>query len=275
MYMASYRYLLLRVATRYCSGGDDRKKKKDKNYEICDDDDQVTSVDLLSVSAVHQHHKNSVVRIVLAGGMVELYAGAVSARLVMQRYPGLCLARPDVFKRPRESLVRSRERLLPGHKFYLVPWSTMTKLIRHNHINNNLDDQAASAGFHIADHRRLRSQLDEGKDQADHLLIEDHEDQYNYGDGFDGLSICSAKDFYVSKEKWGECFLKRLEMTCTDDAGPRRHHQQQEQHELKQKQKQKKPFVFNPPIKSSPVRSRAGVLAGWKPPLSPVKELSP
>ncbi|CAL9121836.1 unnamed protein product [Musa textilis] len=55
-------------------------------------------------------------------------------------------------------------------------------------------------------------------------------------------SICSAKDFYVSKETWAECFLKRFEKGA-------------------EKQKQNKPFT--PPFKK--VKQQIGTLGGWKP----------
>lgn len=186
----------------------------------------MVSMDLHSVSAIHQQHKDSVVRIVLAGGIVELYSGAVPASLVMGRHPGLCLARPEVFKRPRESLVGPNERLLPGQKFYLIPRSTIMKLRRKNPCR-------------LGDGDAKETVVDKVKGGEVDRVSEEF--------------VCSAKDFYVSKEKWSDCFAQRL-----DTGGA--------------EQQVQKPFA--PPIKML-VRSRLGLLGGWKPSLASVEELSP
>ncbi|CAL9096211.1 unnamed protein product [Musa acuminata var. zebrina] len=218
--MAPYRSFF--HITRYCSGRDGERKKNGEDREV------VVSIDFISLSgAVHRQQKNSVVRVVLAGGMVELYAGAVSAQLVMEKYPGLCLTRPDVFRRPHESLVSPKERLLPGQKFYLVPRSTVKKL-RQNIPNGPEEGLGAAA--------------------VEEVSVRDAEEREELSDE----SVCSAKDFYVSKETWAECFLKRFEKGA-------------EQH------KQNKPFT--PPFKK--VKQQIGTLGGWKPSLSSVKELSP
>jgi hypothetical protein len=73
--------------------------------------------------------KESVVRVVLSSGVVEVYPCVVPARAVVSRHPpGLCLARPDVFRNPHGAVLRPDEPLFPGHKFLLVPWSTVDKL---------------------------------------------------------------------------------------------------------------------------------------------------
>ncbi|RWW14557.1 hypothetical protein GW17_00021669 [Ensete ventricosum] len=222
--MAPYRSFF--HITRYCSGGDGERKKNGEDREV------VVSADFKSVSAAgHRQHNNSVVRVVLAGRMVELYAGAVSAQLVMEKYPGLCLTRPDVFRRPHESLVSPKERLLPGQKFYLVPRSTVMKL-RQNIPNGPEEEE--EEGLRAA--------------AVEEVSVREAKEREELSDE----SVCSAKDFYVSKETWAECFLKRSEKGA-------------EQH------KQNKPFT--PPFKK--VKQQVGTLGGWKPSLSSVKELSP
>ncbi|EHA8587587.1 hypothetical protein COCNU_scaffold002699G000010 [Cocos nucifera] len=159
-----------------CCCNKEAKRKKDTG------DAEVVSMDLHSVSAVHQQLKDSMVRIVLAGGIVELYSSAVPAYLVMEKHPGLCLARPEVFKKPHESLVGPKERLLPGQKFYLIPRSTVTKLRRKNP-------------------GRLRD-----GDAKETVL-----DEVEGGEGgVSEESVCSAKDIYVSK-KWSDCFANMFE----------------------------------------------------------------
>ncbi|XP_072965788.1 uncharacterized protein [Typha angustifolia] len=187
--------------------------------------DEAVSVELSTVSSVYQKEKDSVVRIVLAGGIVELYSGAVLAYSVMKKYPGLCLARPEVFKRPHVSIVSAKEKLLPGQKFYLIPKTTVKKLERKVPNGSNVGDSEVRA-----------------KEVVSTMVPKEEEEGEEDGVQSDD-SICSAKDFYVSNEKWSACFLKRL---------ARRDQQQQEQ---------KKKNAFMPPMKSV-IRSRKGILSG-------------
>ncbi|KAG1327436.1 hypothetical protein COCNU_01G013700 [Cocos nucifera] len=69
-------------------------------------------------------------RIVHAGGFTERYYMAVPAIGIMEKYPRAVLARPDVFRRPWDSLVQPEEILIPGEKVYLVPRGTIRKLRR-------------------------------------------------------------------------------------------------------------------------------------------------
>ncbi|XVE78289.1 hypothetical protein DITRI_Ditri13aG0132800 [Diplodiscus trichospermus] len=78
----------------------------------------------------HVQETSSALKIVHVGGVVECYYMAIPAVNIMEKYPTLILARPQVFWRPWDSLVRSDEILTPGEKFYLVPRSTVRKLRR-------------------------------------------------------------------------------------------------------------------------------------------------
>ncbi|KAK1267933.1 hypothetical protein QJS04_geneDACA006737 [Acorus gramineus] len=71
---------------------------------------------------------SSTVRIIHAGGLIEYYYMAVPAAKVLEKYPSSCLARPNVFRSPCESIVRPDEILTPGHKYYVVPRRTVRKL---------------------------------------------------------------------------------------------------------------------------------------------------
>ena len=73
---------------------------------------------------------SSALKIVHAGGIVECYYMAIPAVNIMKKYPSFILARPEVFRRPWYSLVRSDEILTPGEKFYVVPRHTVRKLRR-------------------------------------------------------------------------------------------------------------------------------------------------
>ncbi|OVA20800.1 Protein of unknown function DUF4228 [Macleaya cordata] len=167
--------------------------------------------------------KDLYVRIVRKGGFVDLYRYAVSASQVMEKYPGMCVTRPEVFKRPHESLVQPEEKLQPGQKFYLVPRSTIQKLKRKFPEMLQVEE---STGM------RLEEELSGSKMVA----VEDED--------FSAESI-SAKDFFVSPERWSRSVLRRS------------------------RQEVKKPFV--PPIKGA--RMWQGL--AWEPSLPTVKELSP
>ncbi|KAJ6810503.1 uncharacterized protein M6B38_156685 [Iris pallida] len=127
-------------------------------------------------------NKGTKVRIVLASGMVEVYDGVTPASTVMEKYPGLCLTRPDVFKRPHDSLVGRKEMLLPGQKFYLVPETTMKK-VRENYLTKTKRGEAA-------DSNKKEERKCDGETAQQH--------------------ICSAKDFYTSNDKWTLCCRRRL-----------------------------------------------------------------
>ncbi|KAK6242148.1 hypothetical protein SCA6_007537 [Theobroma cacao] len=70
------------------------------------------------------------VRIVHAGGREELYQNAVPVSHLMEKYPGMCIARPEVFNNPHESLLWPKDSLLPGQKYYIIPSTTALKLKR-------------------------------------------------------------------------------------------------------------------------------------------------
>lgn len=72
--------------------------------------------------------KDMFVRIIHPGGREELYPSAFPAFQLLEKYPGKCIARPEVFKNPHESLLWPEEKLLPGQKYYIVPSSTVKKL---------------------------------------------------------------------------------------------------------------------------------------------------
>ncbi|KAF3445289.1 hypothetical protein FNV43_RR14984 [Rhamnella rubrinervis] len=69
-------------------------------------------------------------KIVHAGGFVESYYTAVSAAKVMEKYPSFLLTKPEVFRRPWDSVVRPDEILTPGEKYFVVPCRTVKKLRR-------------------------------------------------------------------------------------------------------------------------------------------------
>ncbi|KAL5998255.1 hypothetical protein ACLOJK_009193 [Asimina triloba] len=115
--------------------------------------------------------KESSVRIIHAGGVVELYELAIRAADVMYKYPKMLIARPEVFQRPHDSIVRQDEVLIPGQKFYLVPQTTIKKLKKKHAQKLTVagerktvdggddfsDETVCSADYHVRNEPRPRS----------------------------------------------------------------------------------------------------------------------
>lgn len=77
-----------------------------------------------------QKSHNIFVRIVHAGGKQELYEHEIFASMLMEKYPGMCVARPEVFKHPNQSVLWPEERLLPGHKYIIISFKHVGKIKR-------------------------------------------------------------------------------------------------------------------------------------------------
>lgn len=120
--------------------------------------------------------KCSIVRIIHAGGREELYQNEVPASQLMWKYPTMRVARPEVFTNPHESLLRPEEKLLPGHKYFLIPSTTAQKLKRKYSVKVTARDIVAG-----------KEEIPDAKTVVSNELEE---------------RTCFAKDVYVSKEKW-------------------------------------------------------------------------
>ncbi|PIN17387.1 hypothetical protein CDL12_09957 [Handroanthus impetiginosus] len=188
---------------------------------VLDNKSKVQSQDETLSLSVSAQLKDVTVRIVHAGGRIEMYQNAILASTLIQRYPGMCIARPDVFKCPHESLLSGDDMLLPGHKYFVIRSTTVEKLKRRHSWKGRVNEPAER------DERILKSRE-----------IEDVRDV------LPDKSVCSAKDFFVSKENWSNFVLKK----CV---------------------KEKTPFV--PPIQ----RPRLWKEPEWEPSLTSIQELSP
>ena len=69
------------------------------------------------------------VRIVHAGGQEELYQNSVPVSHLMEKYPGMCIARPEVFKNPHRSLLWREDSLFawPEVLHYPIHYSPKTE----------------------------------------------------------------------------------------------------------------------------------------------------
>lgn len=120
--------------------------------------------------------KEICVRVVHAGGREDLYRNPVAVSHLMKKYPGMSVARPEVFKNPYEAVLSATAMLLPGQKYYLVPVTTLKKLKKKHSAKKN--KSTAKKGQTVA------------PDESDD-------------------SVCSAKDYYVSKERWSRRLVKK------------------------------------------------------------------
>ncbi|KAH6763246.1 hypothetical protein C2S52_020679 [Perilla frutescens var. hirtella] len=78
--------------------------------------------------SVSKQLRDVTVRIVHAGGRIEMFETAVPAAKLIRRYPGMCIARPDVFRHPHEAVLSADDVLLPGNKYFVVRCTTVEKL---------------------------------------------------------------------------------------------------------------------------------------------------
>ncbi|PIA47539.1 hypothetical protein AQUCO_01400290v1 [Aquilegia coerulea] len=90
---------------------------------------------------------SSALKIIHVGGLVEFYYMAVPAVKIMDKYPSFLLARPEIFRRPWDSLVHPEEILMPGQRFFVVPRRTVKKLQRRirQPISSNFSTESSSS----------------------------------------------------------------------------------------------------------------------------------
>ncbi|XP_044945929.1 uncharacterized protein LOC123395066 [Hordeum vulgare subsp. vulgare] len=154
----------------------------------------------LSASSGSTWPADSVVRVVLWSGIVEVYAGVVLACAVVGNHPpGLCLAHPDVFRNPHGATVRPLEPLFPGQKVLLLPETTVRKLQR--------DIPEGSVGAN-PDH-------DDGRDEEE-AAASSSDDADMSSSSWSGEEReatperCCARDYFVNQEWWAEWQFKRM-----------------------------------------------------------------
>jgi hypothetical protein len=81
-----------------------------------------------SRSAARSKH----VKLVFPGGHVELLDRPTLAAEVMAQHPRFCVARPDVFREPVGAVAAPDTVLQIGHKYYVVPSSTVRRLLKYS-----------------------------------------------------------------------------------------------------------------------------------------------
>ncbi|KAL2666682.1 hypothetical protein AAZV13_01G024200 [Glycine max] len=164
--------------------------------------------------------KELYVRVVHQGGQQEVYHHAFPASKLTAKYPGMCVARAQVFMAPHQAVLRPEEHLLLGHKYVVISCTDVEKLKRKH-------PQQCKTKEHngVVTSEKVNAEKDVCQGGED---VEVH---------------CSAKDFYVGKDKLSR-YSRRKGI------------------------KVKKPFL--PPLPNG--RSYRGL--GWQPSLVTVQELS-
>lgn len=145
--------------------------------------------------------ETAAVKIIHVGGFVEYYYMAVPARGIMEKYPSFLLARPEIFRKPWESLVRPEEILTPGEKFYVVPCRTVRKLRRR---------------IKRPPTREFSQNCTPGQSSDDNSM--GHNSRH-YMDSFSSVSSDSrSKRFYVGKSvSYGDDALSASHMVPSED----------------------------------------------------------
>ncbi|KAG6407869.1 hypothetical protein SASPL_130869 [Salvia splendens] len=85
--------------------------------------------------------RDVVVRVVHAGGRIEMYEAAVPVVRLIRRNPGMCIATPDVFRRPDEAVLSPDDVLLPGNKYFVIRCTTVEKLRRRQSQKTRAGDE--------------------------------------------------------------------------------------------------------------------------------------
>ncbi|KAJ0489636.1 hypothetical protein HanHA300_Chr12g0446331 [Helianthus annuus] len=133
-------------------------EKDSRNHNDVKDDSFSTGYSLKS--------REFCVRVLHAGGKEDLYPHSVKASQLIKNYPGMCIAWPAVFKNPNESVLSATDILLPGHKYYLVPVTTLKKLKKKYAAKENKltgetgpdksDNSVSSKDYNVVKERRCR-----------------------------------------------------------------------------------------------------------------------
>ncbi|CAM0910239.1 unnamed protein product [Alopecurus aequalis] len=105
------------------------------------------------------------VKLVFPGGHVELLDRPVLAAEVMAQHPRFCVARPDVFREPVGAVAAPDAMLHLGHKYYIVPKSTVRRLLKYSSSSSSSFHGASSGRGSVSLRRHLARP--DGHDRAD------------------------------------------------------------------------------------------------------------
>ncbi|KAD5960323.1 hypothetical protein R6Q59_013457 [Mikania micrantha] len=144
-------------------------------------------------------HETRMLKLVRAGGLVELYKHPIIAAQVMERYPRHCVTRPDFFRNPY-IVVKPESVLRPGQVFFIVPNHTVYCLFKskgyycNRHYTQTFDQMDTSLLRKIVPFKDIRNKKESDRRvdeldvelKRDNLVLKDGD--YDSGDG--GRSSC-------------------------------------------------------------------------------------
>jgi hypothetical protein len=109
------------------------------------------------------------VKLVYPGRHVEYYTQPITAGDVMSKNPRHCIARPDVFQNPWY-VIRPESVLEPGGVFYIVPYRTISELLKAKRESSNLHrhfDRSSSSPVYQPQDRCLINPFKKSKQDTD------------------------------------------------------------------------------------------------------------
>lgn len=171
--------------------------------------DPGVSMELSSSSSVAAR-KEAVVRVVMRGGVVEVYPGVVLACTVIRKHPpGLCLAHPDVFRNPHGAVVRPLEPLFPGQKFLLLPETTVVRL------KQKIPESSIGAFADGDEEEDEEEEEDNANEEGGGAVVSSSEEEAaaadaEGGDGTSSMPECNARDYFVANDRWSESRFRKL-----------------------------------------------------------------
>ncbi|KAG2533888.1 uncharacterized protein LOC120687469 [Panicum virgatum] len=240
-----------------------------------------SSAELISSFSKEAARKESVVRVVLSSGVVEVYPGVVLACTVIQRHlPGLCLAHPDVFRNPHGAVLRPLEPLFPGQKFLLIPWSTVVKLkqkIPESSIGAFADEDTGSE--EATSSPETGEEEDQDQDHSGGAAASAEEERHDSS----LMPACSAREYFVARDPWSACRFRRLveqglavepsrEEQPEQRKGKARKKGQKKRKGNSKKRRERRPGPAAGPLRPAGLRALATARRTWEPSLPSVVE---
>jgi len=241
-----------------------------------------SSTELISSFSKEAARKESVVRVVLSSGVVEVYPGVVLACTVIQRHPpGLCLAHPDVFRNPHGAVLRPLEPLFPGQKFLLIPWSTVVKLkhkIPESSIGAFADEEDDTGSDEATSSTETETETEEDyQDRSGGGAAEEERDDSSL------MPACSAREYFVARDPWSACRFRRLveqglavepsrEEQPEQRKGKARKKGQKKRKGNNKKRRERRPGPAAGPLRPAGMRALATARRTWEPSLPSVVE---
>lgn len=214
--------------------------------------------------------KDFVVRIVHEGGEVEVYPHAISASKLMAKYPGMCVAKPEIFTVPHQSVLWPQDHLLLGHKYIIISNGKVEKLKRKYAQQGKTKEVSRVVTQETLEARTTKSPWEHKSKENCKISVGNEVASQEMMDKRITLSPngCKIQENYMVKEEKVNAKMNHVqEYFCSakDFSVPK---EKITRYSRRKGIKGKKPFV--PPLPKA--RSYRGL--GWQPSLPTVQEIS-